>query len=248
MTDGLEYQVRMDMTTGAYFVNYGEFQTFMGLDSDAWFSMNLQEMMGLSPEDYAALMTDAMDMNPSNLSGLFMGELPMLPLTSLADYDSYYRTIANLCRTFSDENWEVKRDTATLDTEFADETLGLSGNFVFVLDMDDEEVDGYDLSGELTFDLSQASGGMVASPAITVTFESDMDNRGNFSAAFGLTYPGLMGMTMEMDGDYEESNKTPEVTPPEDAEIVDLMEMMAPPIPSMPQTATEPMPEPAPEG
>lgn len=229
-TDGIDATVRGDINTGKLYMNMdmGELGAQAGLDSAAWYELDMAALMEQSGMNWSDLMT--MSENANTLDTLASALAMTQPNDAANGYAELKKSFDGLFTAFADDHFQLWGSKAPYnfgscsthyDLPSSDgSNAGMDLLLTFVSEHD-HTLKGY----ELTFTMNNGTATTDGSP-VTMTMTVSMTAEGKMNAKLDMDMGGLITMTMTMDGSYAPGTTAPVVTPPEGAKIVSFTDLM----------------------
>lgn len=220
-------EMRMDLEGGMLYLLISGLPEDSGLPADTWLSMDLNEVMAQAGLDLDQLMSLSQSFDPAAAAAA------QVSLLNLTDADTAYQTVTDAVNAavaaLTDDAFTQDGLVYTneMDTELGTVVLALTTNTA-------GEVVGYEMTADLSIDLadlgvdtsSLAALGLSAD-TIELTMETSMDAEHAMTAAVTMDAGTLVSLTMTMNGQYSETDETPETTLPAGANVVDYYEWLA---------------------
>ena len=148
---------------------------------------------------------------------------------STTAYTTIKSTVEEVAKLLADESFV--KDGNDYTTTFTAEESGLSATLAVTFTMENDAVVGYKADVDLGVDAGDAG-----QFGVKITESLDKDN--HLAASITLDGGVYLNMELTMTGDYTATDKAPETTPPEGANVIDLMDLLASSVEeSTPETA-----------
>lgn len=215
-TEGIDLSMRGDMDQGTLYMNMkGAILTQAGMNPEDWYKMDMAAILEQSGMDWNELMEAARNLD---YTALVKQSLSSLELNdSVTAYGTVKSTVEGIVAAVSDEGFVKEGDEYTAEVAF--EENGTTVTLVLVMTMKEDTVTAYVMG----MSMESTQEGMNVSMDMTTS----MDDKDQMMAEMHMDLAGLMTMEMTMNGSYAKGQTAPETEPPAEANVVDLMELMA---------------------
>ena len=224
----LDMEMKMDLTSGLIYIMMGEaLNEQMGLPADTWLSMDLGQLMAMSGTEW-----DLNELMNPDMTALLEQMLASVPLDgrSADGYDSLYTLVNQVADALCDESF-VKTDTGYTNTlDLVDPQIQCSLTLTLQTNSKDE-VEGYAMDLSLTAPLDEQTQAALAAQginaqAVSMAMTTAMDEDNAMTAAMQLGLDSLFSLEFNIDGAYAQTDELPDTTLPEDAQVVDYMQLL----------------------
>ena len=224
----LDMEMKMDLNSGLIYMMMGEaLNEQMGLPADTWLSMDLGQLMAMSGMEW-----DLNELMNPDMTALLEQMLASVPLDgrSADGYDSLYTLVNQVADALCDESF-VKTDTGYTNTlDLADPQIQCSLTLTLQTNSKDE-VEGYAMDLSLTAPLDEQTQAALAAQginaqAVSMAMTTAMDEDNAMTAAMQLGLDSLFSLEFNIDGAYAQTDELPDTTLPEDAQVVDYMQLL----------------------
>ncbi len=211
--DGMDISLRGDMGLGTLYMNMGgEILAAAGMDSAAWYKMDMAALLAQSGVEWTELLSASQNLDYTLLVKQALSSLELTDST--AAYGTMKTAVEGVVTALSDEGFVKEGDqyTAVIDFEQGNAVVTL----VFVMEMKEEAVTGYVMSVAMAAEEE----GVTVSMDMTV----GVDDKDQMTAEMHMDMAGLMTVEMTMEGGYTQGKTAPATEPPAEATVIDLMD------------------------
>ena len=218
-TEGLTFDIRGDLMKGEfYFSMSGAVAAAIGLPENTWIAMDMNALLEGSGMDWATLMASVDQTSNLNLDTLLSQALAQVPVDdSTTAYTTIKSTVEQVAKLLADESFV--KDGNDYTTTFTAEESGLSATLAVTFTMENDAVVGY--KADVALDVDAGDAGQFG---VKITESVDKDNHS--TATITLDGGVYLSMDLTMTGDYTTTDEAPELTPPEGANVIDLVELI----------------------
>jgi len=213
--DGIDLSMRGDLSEGIFYMNMkGDLLASAGMDTDAWFSMDMNAMMAQSGINmtFAELMQASKDIDfASSITRAFLST--MTPVSADAEgygvsYQTFKDSAENLAAALSDQGFQKdgKVYTASIDGGLNKMELSLT--------MEKDAVTAYDMLVNMTISDQET--------VVTMLVDVGMDEKDQMTGKLAMDMAPMMSMELNITGGYKKGTKAPQTEPPAGATVVDM--------------------------
>lgn len=215
--EGIGMQMRGDAAAGTMYMNMtGSFLEASGMDTGAWYSMDLNALCEQMGMDYADLIRFSTNLDYKSLVG---SALSTVTLDDCTDYEVVKALVDGLAQFFSDGAFIQDGDVYT--SSFAAEEDGTKFVMALSVTMKNNKAVGCTISLSANIPLDEEGTPLV------IGVSSSLDEKGQAKASIVLDAGGFVGVDLDMTSSYTAGSKAPETTPPAGAAVVPFEQMMA---------------------
>jgi len=218
-TEGIGISMRGDMAEGLMYMNLsGSILEQAGMPADTWLSMDLAATYAQLGLDWSEVMAMTKDLDYGAIIDMLLKEIELTDATT--DYAMMKMMVEKVADILSDQSFVKNGNKAVNSFKYTEAGAGIEITMTLVLSND--KVVGYDLTCALN------AADETGTPVLDFAMYAAVDAKDQMEANISMDMAGVLGMSMNMEGDYTKGNSSPAVVPPAGVTVVPYESLMTP--------------------